>query len=218
MTIDYKPFPISQFRTGFDKSNIDLNTSPGYIIPKNLERCMKKDRIDCIDMKGKRFGKLIAIDKVRIKNRNGLFWECNCDCGNKTTAFGGHLRAGRRVSCGCAGKDNFEKTGLRRLYRMYQYKSKKRNKEFSLSVEQFGILIKRNCFYCNMEPLQVLEQVKSGDAHITYNGIDRKDSDLGYTFDNSVTCCKRCNFSKSNMKFEEWMLHIKKIISFQEAI
>ncbi len=45
---------------------------------------------------------------------------------------------------------------------------------------------------------------------INYNGIDRKNSTLGYTMDNCVTCCGSCNIMKNKFTEEEF---ISKVIS-----
>lgn len=48
---------------------------------------------------GNRYGKLTVVDRI-IKD-NKTYWECLCDCGNMTTAYGPSLREGRKKSCGC---------------------------------------------------------------------------------------------------------------------
>lgn len=55
-----------------------------------------------VDIAGKRFGSLVAVEKVPrpdgIKTQ-GAFWRCRCDCGNEVKKPGGALRAGRVTSC-----------------------------------------------------------------------------------------------------------------------
>ena len=53
--------------------------------------------------------------------------------------------------------------------------------------------------------------VNPKDYEINFTGIDRYDSKLGYTIENSVPCCKNCNRAKSDLSFEDFKLHIKKI-------
>ena len=43
-----------------------------------------------------------------------------------------------------------------------------------------------------------------------YNGIDRIDNNIGYTIDNSVSCCKYCNFAKNDFLLDEFLLWIKR--------
>ena len=44
-----------------------------------------------------------------------------------------------------------------------------------------------------------------------YNGVDRKDNNLGYTIDNCVPCCHRCNSMKSNLSYQNFIQHISNI-------
>lgn len=60
-----------------------------------------------IDLLNKRFGRL----KVLSENPSAynhkckkLVWNCICDCGNKTLAYGDNLRNGNTKSCGCFQK------------------------------------------------------------------------------------------------------------------
>jgi len=54
-------------------------------------------------------------------------------------------------------------------------------------------LIKQPCHYCGNQE---------------NNGIDRKDNTLGYTIDNSLPCCGRCNISKNDMSYDDFIKHI----------
>lgn len=53
------------------------------------------------DLTGKRFGKLVAIECVRVSQKV-LKWKCLCDCGNYTFVSAGCLNNGSTKSCGCA--------------------------------------------------------------------------------------------------------------------
>ena len=52
-----------------------------------------------IDITGRRFGRLVAL------NRHGEFnrarWRCQCDCGAEVIVRGVSLRSGNTISCGC---------------------------------------------------------------------------------------------------------------------
>lgn len=68
-----------------------------------------------IDLTGQRFGKLVVIDRAESRGKQTM-WNCLCDCGNKTVAFGGHLKDGHTKSCGCQRKNacgnNFRTHGM----------------------------------------------------------------------------------------------------------
>ena len=52
---------------------------------------------------------------------------------------------------------------------------------------------------------------KISDTVIKINGIDRIDSNKGYSFDNVVACCKYCNGAKNTMTQEEFKEWIKRV-------
>jgi hypothetical protein len=54
------------------------------------------------DLAGKKFGKLIAVEPIRVKGR--YLWLCKCECGNTTNAPAHQLEWGGRLSCGCVRK------------------------------------------------------------------------------------------------------------------
>jgi hypothetical protein len=49
---------------------------------------------------GRRFGKLLVIERVPASDRYARF-RCRCDCGALTEVRGSHLRAAHVQSCGC---------------------------------------------------------------------------------------------------------------------
>ena len=54
---------------------------------------------------GERFGKLIALKRVEVKNNTG-YWLCQCDCGNTLKVSTNNLTQGNTKSCGCTRGDN----------------------------------------------------------------------------------------------------------------
>ena len=54
-----------------------------------------------LDLKGKRFGRLLVIRKLDTRRRKLIVWECKCDCGNTSYPTGNSLRVGHTKSCGC---------------------------------------------------------------------------------------------------------------------
>lgn len=70
---------------------------------------------------------------------------------------------------------------------------------FELNLEYFNKLLSLPCTYCGSTPS---------------NTIDRLDSKVGYTFDNSVACCKMCNMMKYTYDKDIFLNHIKKIYDF----
>lgn len=63
-----------------------------------------------IDITGKAFGHLTAIEPVGKSKKGGYLWLCKCDCGNEHVVSAEHLRSGTTKSC---GHDKFDLTGQR---------------------------------------------------------------------------------------------------------
>lgn len=62
-----------------------------------------------IDIKGQRFGMLIALGRSDIHGK----WDCLCDCGNSKTVKTAELRHGISRHCGCAHARIIDETGNR---------------------------------------------------------------------------------------------------------
>lgn len=72
-------------------------------------------------------------------------------------------------------------------YGVYMTTSKTRNLEFTISEEEFTVIVKNPCYYCG------IIQEKG------FNGIDRLDSTKAYHKDNCVGCCEICNMMKGSL-------------------
>lgn len=53
------------------------------------------------DIKGQRFGNLVAVEKTEMKKNTSWVWRCVCDCGNEHTVSVNYLTTGSCKSCGC---------------------------------------------------------------------------------------------------------------------
>lgn len=177
-----------------------------------------------IDITGQRFGRLVVIEYIKLDKNRQSIWKCKCDCGNEVLKKGYYLRNKWTNSCGCLNKEKL-KNGFRiylmnkakrlpnneasfnSLYYCYKRSAKIKNHVFEIEKESFKELTSQNCFYCNKKPLQEKNMYRKTEKYI-YNGLDRVDSTKGYTLDNVVPCCKRCNVMKNNMKLEDFKKHI----------
>ena len=93
---------------------------------------------------------------------------------------------------------------VRYLYSKYKSRAKKSNLEFSITIEEFSSLIKRDCIYCGAKPQNECKKRYKDANDIEYNGVDRINNNKGYTSDNSAPCCAQCNKSKSNLDISKW--------------
>lgn len=66
--------------------------------------CLRVDAVSAlaVDIAGKRFGRLTAIERVGLGGERGAPWRCVCDCGGEKVVPGPILRRGAVISCGCA--------------------------------------------------------------------------------------------------------------------
>lgn len=73
-----------------------------------LNRDINSQPKQIIDMIGKRFGKLIVIERAEDHITKGgqrkVRWLCKCDCGNEKVVTSQDLKAGHTKSCGCMPK------------------------------------------------------------------------------------------------------------------
>ena len=52
------------------------------------------------------------------------------------------------------------------------------------------------------------------NGHIMYNGIDRKDNNIGYIVSNCLPCCSWCNKAKLTNKYEDFLNYIERVARF----
>lgn len=64
-----------------------------------------------IDLTGRRFGRLTALEKVENTPSGRTRWKCQCDCGNTKVVQSGNLTSGHTLSCGCLAKEAREEYG-----------------------------------------------------------------------------------------------------------
>jgi hypothetical protein len=85
------------------------------------------------NIKGQRFGRLVAIEPKIIKGKR-TNWLCKCDCGNEHTANISRLIRGETKSCGCLRKEISTKNGIK-----YQSNLK------PLDIEKVMMSVKKTC-------------------------------------------------------------------------
>lgn len=159
---------------------------------------------------GNRFGKLVAIEYVGHKKLARSYisqWLFRCDCGSETIKNDIAVRRGHTKSCSrsCSAYLGKGISLTRCLYNRYKRIALSKELEFSIDRETFTKLSTEKCYYCGVPPIQ--NYYKNKRESLAYNGVDRVDNKLGYTKNNCVSCCLKCNRAKSNMSvsdFKEW--------------
>lgn len=160
---------------------------------------------------GKSYGRLTVIeetDRRRVNSTGEKYWNCKCICGNTVEIATTDLtkKNGTR-SCGCLQtKKDLDKVRRLRIFSRKKSDARRRKIEFELDEFELENLINRNCFYCNStESNKMKISKREKDYYVKYMGIDRKDCSLGYTVENSIPCCFRCNTIKNRMTFKEYL-------------
>lgn len=122
-------------------------------------------------------------------------------------------RLGSRCrKCDNIYKNKISKTSTYLKFILYKNGAYKRNLCFDLSEERCEELFNQPCYYC-------------GYISRTLNGIDRVNSDIGYSEDNVVACCKACNMMKGALEkkmAEKWNVdfieHCVNIANYQKKM
>jgi len=70
---------------------------------------------------GSKFERLTVLSEFGVKNRK-RYWNCACECGNKSVVRGSELNYGSVKSCGCLQKDSVTTHGNtnKRLFRIWK--------------------------------------------------------------------------------------------------
>jgi len=185
---------------------------------------------------GMRYGRLLVVRCEGKDKRGRYLWLCKCDCGNEKIVVGDNLSSGKSNSCGCLKKEFLTNSGfqfkgiknredaiLKIQYSHLKRRHKKLDKDnVVIDFDTFKELSKSKCKYCGLEYSKTIEDrvsersdgKKLSDKVIKINGIDRVDSNIGYTKENSVACCKYCNFSKHTMSKDDFYKWIRRVYEF----
>ena len=187
------------------------------------------------DRTGDKYGRLTVISHAGKDHRSKHLWLCLCECGNEKVVVADNLSSGKSNSCGCLKAEFLARKGNQyglyedrevALLRVQYHHLKKRNKSKGfgevINFEVFSLLSKSPCKYCGLEHSKEIEdrlneskkQKRLSDHVLKCNGIDRVDSSMGYTLDNSVACCKFCNTAKHTMSENDFYKWIKRVYDF----
>lgn len=140
---------------------------------------------------GRKCGVLEIIDISHRNNKSIIFNALCSRCNSYTKVSNRHLTHNYKSCRYCVNNlqkeiSNNKYLSLRKykkIYNSYKGNAKHKNIEFTLTLENIKELIDNNCYYCKDE--------KS-------NGIDKVNPKEGYHMRNCVSCCRTCNFMKSN--------------------
>lgn len=183
-----------------------------------------------------RYGRLLVKTHAGKDYRNKHLWLCKCDCGNTKVIVSDNLSSGKSNSCGCLKIEFLAKKGnqyglyedreeaiLKLQYHHLNRRHKKLNYNgILLSFSLFKHLSLSCCEYCGTLYSRKLQDryhedpngKKLSDTILKINGIDRVNSNAGYTKENSVACCRYCNFAKHTRSKKEFYVWVQQIYSY----
>lgn len=93
------------------------------------------------DITGRRYGRLIAVQRIGAKNINGCYlWLCQCDCGKTSVVAIASLNSGDTKSCGCRKGYGNEKHGFRNkpIYHIWHTMILRCNYPSHISYKYYG--------------------------------------------------------------------------------
>ena len=161
---------------------------------KSCENCLEKER----EREQKRFDtrKILQNALKSVSSQKRICVDCGKEFDNYLTNNNHDSKRCTHCNTTVANQDikrpnrmrNFKEemyNNKARYYKEYINSAIKRNYEFLLNFEEFSELVIKPCYYC--------QYYKESET----NGIDRVDNSKGYTKENTVPCCEKCNNMKN---------------------
>ena len=143
-----------------------------------------------VNLSGKRFGRLVAIEPVG-SIRGDRLWRCVCDCGEEKIARRSNLSRGDTLSCGCLQKENNAEFSGKTIHGyskhpLYEVWEHIKRRCYNPKQEHFDRYGGRGIFVCDEWIHNPAAFVEWGLANGYKKGltIDRIDNDGPYSPDN----------------------------------
>ena len=184
-----------------------------------------------LNLVGRKFGRLTVVKEAERKRKYVRYWLCKCECGKEVIVQQGHLTKKHTRSCGCIFLECkvVPDAGFRGLLQQYRSEATLRGLEWALTDEEFKILTLSPCYYTGRLPSQVFisshsryRRRKHGlppnpNGTYVYNGVDRLDSEVGYTTENCVPACKAANMAKQSLSEAEFIQLCKEVAQHHQV-
>lgn len=169
----------------------------------------------------------------RVKDNPRGMWKVRCVlCGRVNDRVTANLNRGNCYCQRAESQSNTKQskslesgnnTARNRVLRAYKNSAKERNLEWTLTSQEFDVLISGACHYCGRRYSKITYRKDRKTmffmaAICAHNGIDRKDSSVGYVFGNCLSCCSTCNYAKRDMSYQDFMKWISNLISYQQNL
>lgn len=180
------------------------------------------------DLTNQVFDRLSVVDRGPSNSYEHTRWNCECSCGTRLLVYASDLKLKKMRSCGCLKRELLRAARIKpegegafsSLYAQYQKGGRERDKEFTLTKDEFRKIVIAACHYCGKPPaMRVFSEARmkrnNVNGNFIYNGIDRKDNGAGYILDNCLPCCKTCNFAKNTLSYDEFISYLDNLVNFR---
>jgi hypothetical protein len=161
-----------------------------------------------LELKGKKFGRLLVVRHTGVDKHRKHLWECLCDCGNTTIVAGSKLVSGNTKSCKCLTRDKFRamvtthgRSGTIEHRMFHASKSRAKKENIPHTLELSDITIPEYCPVLGMK--LCLENKKIHQENSP--SLDKLIPALGYVKGNIRVISFRANWLKQNASWEELM-------------
>lgn len=172
-------------------------------------------------VEGDQFEKWTVVSDVVETIKYNKYIVVDCSCGIrasvrvKSLIDGTSTRCRRCAAVGRAGRMRVEGSGWNTFFYRYKKNAENRGMKWPLSKEEFRYYAEQDCWYCGQKPeTRVLSPTQTIEA----NGIDRRDSSMGYAPGNMVTCCGACNRMKMGLSEQQFLDRARLIARKHEII
>jgi hypothetical protein len=165
-----------------------------------------------LNLKNRKFGRLIVLRRLRNSRDNRVVWKCLCDCGKTVSVRSHALTTNNTNSCGCFRRDQVSKAKTTHGHTRYGHWTT----EYRLwSAAKFRAIKQKVKFAINLSHVTIPEvcpllgiKIKIGVKKWTANSpsIDRINPSLGYVPGNVWVISHHANTIKNDASLKELQL------------
>jgi len=172
---------------------------------------------------GKLYGTTEVLRRTANDPRGNAVYLCKCACGNIRHVLGTRLLSGTAQYCRkCGYTEHLAKLhqahtkpiGEASAYAAFVITKRQcadqRNLVWEIPFDWWRQATQQPCHYCNSPPSNFF-RARGRNGDFSYNGLDRVDNNVGYTIENVVPCCKRCNQAKSDQSVVDFLAWIRRV-------
>lgn len=137
------------------------------------------------NLTGQRFGRLVVVKRAQSSKSGQSRWECKCDCGKTSVAFGDNLKRGHTQSCGCIHRELFTTHGASES-RLYTIWCLMKRRCFTKTARDYSRYGGRGITVCKewAEDFTAFYEWAVNNGYRPDLSLDRRDNDGSYTPDN----------------------------------